>query len=129
LRGEGAAGKSSAVITRRPGPAYPLTAEQEHLGFSHQADPRMSITSTIPHCLSVERGVELVPRWSVPSNEIVRRHENLRTSLPEADGRPQGLVAPTFRFHWNVSTFLEFPARKPARSLQTLITANHMPAL
>ncbi len=122
LRGEGAAGKSSAVITRRPGPAYPLTAEQEHLWLQHQADPNVYYFNHT-HSYLLKGGLN-VAAMERAINEIVRRHENLRTSLPEADGRPQGLVAPHLQIPLERVDVPEFPAENRRDRLQTLITAN-----
>jgi amino acid adenylation domain-containing protein/thioester reductase-like protein/non-ribosomal peptide synthase protein (TIGR01720 family) len=122
LRGERASGHSRSVITRRRGPDYPLTVEQEHLWLQHQADPNVYyFNHTHSYLLKGELDVASMQR---AVNEIVRRHENLRTSLPEVGGRPHGVVAPQLQIPLERVEVSEFPLEDRRDRLQALITAN-----
>jgi len=88
LRGEGRPGQSQkSDIQRRPTLDYPLTAEQEHIWLLQQVDPTVYyFNHTHAYLLKGELNVAALER---AINEMVRRHENLRTSLPEVGGKPR----------------------------------------
>ncbi|MBB4635062.1 amino acid adenylation domain-containing protein [Longimicrobium terrae] len=63
---------------------------QQRLWFTHLLDPA-SPAHTIPHTLRL-RGSLNVDAWRRALNEIVRRHEVLRTTYPMVDGEPRVVV-------------------------------------
>jgi amino acid adenylation domain-containing protein len=78
---------------RRPGEAVPLTFGQQRLWLLDRllpGNPAYNETNYIrfPYALDVP-----ALRWSI--NEIVRRHEILRTGFPLVDEEPQQVVAPS----------------------------------
>src|SRR5216684_699683 len=87
MRGEGPRSEFKSVIKRRPTLDYPITAEQEHLWLLHQMDPNVHyFNHSHAYRLKGELNAAALERTI---NEMVRRHENFRTSLPEIDGKPR----------------------------------------
>ena len=88
------AGQSDARIPRRkvPGPV-PLSFAQKRLWFLDQyypGSPLYNVPATFPlygplHAQSIKASL----------NEIIRRHESLRTSFVVIDGKPMQVVAPS----------------------------------
>ena len=82
-----------APTPRAPGETTPLSFQQQRLWFLQQLDPQgsgynMSLTLRLAGALDVsalERALQ----------SLVDRHEALRSSFPEADGRPGVSIAPT----------------------------------
>ena len=122
LRGGKTSGQSKSAITRRPGPSYPLTAEQEHLWLQHQVDPNVYyFNHTHAYLLKGELNIAAMER---AIQEMVRRHENFRTSIPEVGGKPQAVVDPEFKIRLERVDVPEFPVEDRRSRLQDLITAN-----
>ena len=122
LRGEGPRSEPKSALKRRPTPDYPLTAEQEHLWLLHQVDPNVYyFNHTHAHRLKGELNVQAVER---AINEMVRRHENFRTSLPEIDGKPRAVVAPELQIPLERVEVPEFPVEDRYERLQELVTAH-----
>ncbi|HET8892158.1 MAG TPA: condensation domain-containing protein, partial [Candidatus Angelobacter sp.] len=70
----------------RKAKAYPLSYAQQRLWFVQQLEPA-SAAYSIPCALRLE-GVLDRPALRRSLNEIVRRHESLRTSVVVHEGRP-----------------------------------------
>src|SRR5262249_21149109 len=122
LRGEGPRVEPKAIIKRRPTLDYPITAEQEHLWLLHQVDPNVYyFNHTHAHRLKGELNVDAVER---AIHEMVRRHENFRTSLPEIDGKPRAVVAPQLQIPLERVEVPEFPVEDRHQRLQALVTAH-----
>ncbi|MFD5514916.1 amino acid adenylation domain-containing protein [Streptomyces sp. NPDC127066] len=73
-------------------PRFPLSYAQERLWFLAQADPG-STAYVMPGALRL-RGALDRAALSAALDEIVRRHEVLRTTFPDQDGRPEQRVGP-----------------------------------
>ena len=122
LRGEGPRSASKSVsIKRRPSLDYPITAEQEHLWVQQQIDPNV-------HYFNHSHAYRLKGELNVAAleqtiNEMVRRHENFRTSMPEVDGKPRGVVAPQLQLPIERVEVPEFPVEDRYDRLQALVTA------
>ncbi|HEY1939772.1 MAG TPA: amino acid adenylation domain-containing protein, partial [Candidatus Angelobacter sp.] len=122
LRGEGPRSQSKSAITRRPTLDYPITAEQEHLWLLHQVNPNVYyFNHTHAYHLKGDLNIDAVER---AINEMVRRHENFRTSLPEIDGKPRAVVAPQLRISLERVEVPEFPVEDRYQRLQALVTAH-----
>src|SRR5579864_6169859 len=122
LRGEGPRNESKSVIKRRPTLDYPITAEQEHLWLLHQMDPNVYyFNHTHAYRLKGDLNLDAVER---AINEMVRRHENFRTSLPEIDGKPRAVVAPQLKIPLERVEVPEFPVEDRYERLQALVTAH-----
>ena len=69
----------------------PLSYAQQRLWFVHQLDPD-SIAYSMPFSLRLLGKLDTnALHWSL--QEIVQRHEVLRTTFPEAEGRPMQVIA------------------------------------
>ncbi|HZI58523.1 MAG TPA: amino acid adenylation domain-containing protein, partial [Verrucomicrobiae bacterium] len=122
LRGEGTTGQSKVAIKRRPGLEYPMTVEQEHLWLQHQVDPNVYyFNHSHAYLLEGELNVDAMER---AIHEMVRRHENFRTSFPEVNGKPKAVVVPQLRIPVERVDVPEFPVEDRFDRLQALITAN-----
>ncbi len=122
LRGEGPKSEPKSALKRRPTPDYPLTAEQEHLWLLHQVDPNVYyFNHTHAYRLKGDLNIDAVER---AINEMVRRHENFRTSLPEIDGKPRAVVAPQLQIPLERVEVPEFPVEDRYKRLQALVTAH-----
>ncbi|HET9229073.1 MAG TPA: condensation domain-containing protein, partial [Thermoanaerobaculia bacterium] len=90
---EASASQSSVGVTRRAtaGPA-PLTSAQQRLWLLDRLEPG-SIAYNMPSPVRL-RGPLDVAALEQALNEIVRRHESLRTVFTEQDGEPMQVVAP-----------------------------------
>src|SRR5579859_1498817 len=122
LKGEGPRSQSKPVITRRPSLDYPITSEQEHLWVLHQVDPDVHYFNH-SHAYRLQGDLNIAAVESA-INEMTRRHENLRTSLPEIDGKPRAVVAPQLRIPLERVDVPEFPVEDRYDRLQALVTAH-----
>jgi amino acid adenylation domain-containing protein len=93
LAGKAARGGPSTIPRRPPGDRAPLSFAQERLWFLDQLAPGSPLYN-----------VHAAVRLNVPINEailertfneVVRRHEVLRTTFPHDDGVPYQLIAPS----------------------------------
>jgi amino acid adenylation domain-containing protein len=84
---------SDAIVPRpRDGREPPLSLAQEQLWLLEQVDPGNTAFNILyPVRL---RGAVDVPALSRALDEVVRRHESLRTSFPEVDGKPVQRIHP-----------------------------------
>jgi amino acid adenylation domain-containing protein len=93
LRGAGTAPTPARNIPRRPaGREVPLSFAQERLWFLDQLVPENSIlncTDSLRFSFSLE--ADFLER---SLNEIVRRHESLRTTFQVIEGQPVQVIAP-----------------------------------
>jgi len=71
---------------------YPLSFEQERLWFLHQLEPN-SLMHNLNRTSMLEGPLD-VKALQKGFDEVVRRHEILRTTLTFADGRPVQIVEP-----------------------------------
>src|SRR5215217_7834398 len=72
---------------------FPLSFAQQRLWFLHQLDPQ-SAAYNMPFALRLLGQLD-VPALERTLNEIVRRHEVLRTTFDALDGEPVQLIATT----------------------------------
>lgn len=123
LRGEARSDQSKKPgIARRPTLDYSVTAEQEHLWLLQQVDPTVYyFNHTHAYLLKGELNVAALER---AINEMVRRHENFRTTMPEVGGRPRAVVVPQLQMRLERVDVPEFPAEDRYERLQALITAS-----
>jgi amino acid adenylation domain-containing protein len=93
MRGAGAGSTpaSGAIVPRRPGEPIPLSFAQRRLWFLDQLAPGNPFYN-IPLNIRLTIPVN-VPALQRAINEIVRRHESLRTTFASHDGEPVQLVA------------------------------------
>src|SRR5690349_13571329 len=72
--------------------AFPLSYGQQRLWFMQQLAPE-STNYNVPIALRFAGELE-IPALTASLNEIVRRHEMLRTTFPAPNGEPVQLVSP-----------------------------------
>jgi amino acid adenylation domain-containing protein len=75
---------------------FPASFAQERLWFLHRLEPGSSAYN-LPAALRLEGALDL-PALEAALGELVRRHEALRTTFAEEDGRPVQLVHPAGAF-------------------------------
>jgi amino acid adenylation domain-containing protein/non-ribosomal peptide synthase protein (TIGR01720 family) len=110
------------VLQRRPTPDYSVTAEQEHLWLLQQVNPTVYyFNHTHAYLLKGEFNVAAMER---AIQEMVRRHENFRTIMPEVGGKPRAIVSSHLQLPIEHVEVPEFPAEDRYDRLQVLITAN-----
>ncbi len=94
LEDEGLKGRAGSRIGRRQeSSSYPLSFAQQRLWFLDQLGAGASYN--MPMFMRLSGDLDLAALRS-SLNEIARRHEALRTSFPEVEGRPAQVVLPLF---------------------------------
>ncbi|HYO13481.1 MAG TPA: amino acid adenylation domain-containing protein, partial [Thermoanaerobaculia bacterium] len=89
----GADRPQAAPFRRLPRPAeLPLSFAQERLWFLDRFEPGSALYN-IPGAVRIEGDLD-VPAFAAAIGEIVRRHEALRTSFVEVEGRPVQRIRP-----------------------------------
>src|SRR6266498_4805991 len=88
-RGLGAAG-GQAIPRRAPHSVPPPSFAQQRLWFLNQLQPD-NPSYNVPRAIRL-RGAPNIEALRQALNEIVRRHESLRTSFHEVDGKPMLVI-------------------------------------
>jgi amino acid adenylation domain-containing protein len=86
--------------------AIPASSAQERLWFFDQMQPESPVY-TIPAAFRL-RGRLDVPALEQSLNEIVRRHESLRTSFAGVEGEPVQIITPEVRLRLSVTDLTRF---------------------
>lgn len=111
---------SSQGIQRRPDPGpAPLSFAQERLWFIQQLEPS-SAAYNVPTALRL-LGPLQVHALQQSIDEVVRRHEILRTTFPAAEGKPQQVVHPPAPVPLPVVSLEDASPRDRASTLQRLL--------
>jgi len=115
----GAFKAAAPVIPRRfdHSPA-PLSFAQQRLWFIHQLEPD-SPAYNVPTALRLQGPIKLAALQQ-SLNEIIQRHEILRTTFPADDGTPMQVVSPVVAFSLSILDLAGRP--DPESCLQRLIT-------
>src|SRR6185436_1494309 len=95
---------------RERGPVVPLSFAQERLWFLEQLAPGTSAYN-VSSSLALEGDLD-VPALRSVLDEIVRRHEMLRTSFGFEAGRPVQIVAPPLAFPFDRIDLSGLPAEE-----------------
>jgi len=113
LRGEVKARAPRETIGRSglPGPAYPMSYQQEQLWFLDRLQPG-SPYYNIPGANLISARVD-VPTLERALTEVVRRHEAIRTVFRLVDGKPMQIVQPPYLMHIPVEE-MRGPGGEPA---------------
>ena len=92
-RSQGEAKEQTIQTVPRNGPVA-LSYAQQRLGFLDRLQPGL-IAYNIPAAVRLAGKLDVrILSWSL--NEIVRRHESLRTTFDVVAGEPVQVIAPTF---------------------------------
>jgi amino acid adenylation domain-containing protein len=121
LRGELQQPTSARSITRRqPDSPLHLSFAQERLWFLDQLNPNSAVFN-VPLTVRLSNAIEIEAlRRSV--NEIVRRHEILRTTFRSEDGRPELLIAPVLHIELPVVDLSVYPESERESHAHTLLS-------
>src|SRR5215212_4151093 len=95
------------IARRRETGSCPLSFQQQRLWFLHQFEPT-SAAYNIPAALRLE-GVLNVLALEQSLNEVVRRHESLRTSFAMTNGEPHQEIAPSLNLKLAVVDLQQSP--------------------
>jgi hypothetical protein len=90
--------------------ALPLSFAQQRLWFLDQLAPG-SLFYNIPTIIRLAGSLD-VPALERALNEIIRRHEALRTRFAEVGGRPAQLIAPEFALSLSLADLSGAPDRE-----------------
>jgi len=100
--------QQSGIISRRQGmDSYPLSFAQQRLWFIDQFQPGTTAYN-IPFTRRL-KGPLNVEAFEQTINEIVKRHEVLRTTFIEIDGKPAQKIVPPQPLTLKVSDLTNFP--------------------
>ncbi len=107
----------ASCLARAPRPAeLPLSYAQQRLWFLDQLTPRNSLYN-MPGAVRLRGALNLEAVQS-SLNEIVRRHEILRTSFPSRDGKPQQHIAESASLPIHSIDFSTIPAANRGEALR-----------
>jgi len=121
LRGELAEQSASprTIAPRPPGATPQLSFAQERLWFLDQLNPESALYN-VP--LAVRLSGPLDPKAIEQSvNEIVRRHESLRTTFQNVEGQPVPVVAPRLEVELQLRDLSSLPDHEREASAQSLL--------
>ena len=113
------AGKQT--ITRRQARSYAsLSFAQQRLWFLHQLEPE-SIAYNMPTALRLTGRLNTdALEWGI--NEIIRRHETLRTTFTLVDNQPVQVIAEQLTLEMPVVDLQTFPAEEREQKVMRLAT-------
>ena len=110
-------------VRREEGAALPLSYAQQRLWFLHQIDPwspTYHLQSAVELCGPLD-----VAALGAALNEVVRRHEALRTGFAEIDGEPVQVVAPAHRVPLPLFDMTDIAGHDP-RAMVRALTAQQV---
>ena len=116
-----AAAPAEPGLRRRPGPDYPITPEQEHMWLAQQVDPATYYFNH-SHVFLLEGEFDLTA-MDAAIQEVVRRHENLRTCFPEIEGKPQSKVLAELRIPLEIEQLPDLSGEQRQAYLLNLVNA------
>jgi len=110
-----------AVAPRAAMGDVPLSFAQQRLWFLHQLDPETAVYN-LPIAARFE-GQLNIAALEMTLNEIVCRHESLRTNFRLVEGRPVQVIQPALSLSLTVVDLCELPAGERGREAQSLASA------
>ena len=99
----------------------PLSFAQQRLWFFDQLVPGLSAYN-LPAAVQLKGPLNL-PALEQSINEIVKRHESLRTTIGKVDGRPTQLIAPSLTIGLPVVDLRKLPPGERECQVRRLVTA------
>ncbi|HEU4595090.1 MAG TPA: amino acid adenylation domain-containing protein, partial [Pyrinomonadaceae bacterium] len=119
LKGTAEGGRARQVIKPLPrdgGQPLPLSFAQQRLWFLDQLDPDSTVFN-LPDAVRLCGPLD-VQALERSLDEIVRRHEVLRTSFVSEDGQPRALVAPEWKVSLPVIDLRDLPAAERLKAAE-----------
>src|ERR1043165_1899615 len=109
------------TIPRRQARSYaPLSFAQQRLWFLHQLEPE-SIAYNMPTALRLTGQLNThALKWSI--NEIIRRHESLRTTFSVIDDQPTQVITAELTLELPIVDLQTFPAAERDARVMRLAT-------
>src|SRR5689334_13446416 len=101
---------------------FPLSFAQQRLWFLHLLDPQ-SAAYNMPFALRLSGQLD-IPALERTLNEIVRRHEVLRTTFDALEGEPVQLIAATQRLELPLTDLSDLPPPERETETQRLALQN-----
>ena len=124
---QAATAKPQAISAQKKRPErIPLSFTQQRLWFIHQLDPK-SHSYNMPRALRLRGPLNVAAlEWSL--NEIVRRHEVLRTSYPMVDNEAVQHVSPSLVLPLTIIDLLDYPeSQRFEKALQVASEISRQP--
>ena len=114
------AGQSHIVPVSRTSDTFPLSFAQQRLWFLSQLQQDSAV-------YNVAGGVRMQGPLSVPAlerafNEVVRRHESLRTTIRQVDSEPVQIITDPQVFHLPKIDLRKLPVAQRETEAQLLVT-------
>ena len=111
-----------SITPRRQGDSCPLSLEQEHLWFLDQLEPNS-------FAYNLSSSYQLVGSLNLAAleqcfNEVIRRHEALRTTFASTEGRPRQVIASSLTLTIPLIDLTSIVEIERAPYLKRLITAS-----
>ena len=111
LKGKGSATARSKAIPRLSDRRHlPLSFAQQRLWFLHQLEPANPFYN-MPAVVGLEGDLDVLA-LEATLNDLLRRHEALRTTLPLRQGQPIQLIHPAKHFSLPVVDLRHLPAEQ-----------------
>ena len=102
--------QTQTIPHREHSDQLPLSFAQQRLWFLDQLEPNSSFYN-VPQAMRIT-GALNVAVMEQSFNEIVRRHESLRTTFAAVDGSPVQVIAPTLNVTLSVTDLSQLPEAK-----------------
>lgn len=115
LRGRLGSGSTGGVIPKKPAGAAPLSFSQQRLWFLKQLD-NDNFSYNIPTALHL-RGELDISVLTQAVNEVIRRHEILRTTFEIYDGQATQKIAPELRIDIAIQNLSQLPEANRAAEI------------
>ncbi|MCA1568672.1 MAG: amino acid adenylation domain-containing protein [Acidobacteria bacterium] len=113
--------KAHVIPAREEHRALPLSLDQERLWFIDQIEPN-SIAYNLCSAFRLTGQLDL-PALERSVDELLRRHEALRTTFAASDGVPQQVIAPSAKFSLEQADLSETPAAGRDEAVRQFIAA------
>jgi hypothetical protein len=108
LRAQGIQDVEAPLVAGRRSGVYPLSSAQQRLWLLHQMEPDNTAYSVV--LATRLRGALNIAALEASLNEVVRRHESLRTTFAVRDGDPAQVITPSLRVPLQVIDLRSLPA-------------------
>ena len=119
-RGQGLEERAEEIERVERTERMPLSFAQQRLWFLNQLEPNSSFYNC-PGSIRLTGKLDAIA-FDQTLNEIIRRHEILRTSFPMIDGQPVQLIAPAQHINLPVIDLSELPEEQRELEAQRLTT-------